>query len=254
MAESKPKQPWMVNLSTFVAVCGSLAFGSCPGYSSPAQAAIRNDLFLTIAEAMRVSSAFCVVGSSGSGSRKTGNGLWNGSILLCVEPIEAGAKAYIFAGGATAEHLAADIGDLVLINCLLKLDEGNRPLEVAALRENKKIVETPPIDNKEENSIKSKSLEAVIKKDLPEDIARSLSPSFAPEILVCSVDAAWNSSSKRCGARFGFGFGYRVKVSSLTRNNEVFVQGAMEHHVLEVRAGLHHGARRHGLRNPKFFP
>ena len=80
MAESKPKQPWMVNLSTFVAVCGSLAFGSCvseftypwklnsfvrpliffffglkcvlmqPGYSSPAQAAIRNDLFLTIAE------------------------------------------------------------------------------------------------------------------------------------------------------------------------------------------------------------
>ncbi|WZY87701.1 hypothetical protein YC2023_044436 [Brassica napus] len=55
-------------------------------------------------------------------------------------------------------------------------------------------------------------------------------------------------------ARFGFGFGYRVKVSSLTRNNEVFVQGAMEHHVLEVRAGLHHGARRHGLRNPKFFP
>ncbi|WZY87700.1 hypothetical protein YC2023_044435 [Brassica napus] len=178
MAESKPKQPWMVNLSTFVAVCGSLAFGSCPGYSSPAQAAIRNDLFLTIAEfslfgslltfgamigaitsgpipdlvgrkgAMRVSSAFCVVGSSGSGSRKTGNGLWNGSILLCVEPIEAGAKAYIFAGGATAEHLAADIGDLVLINCLLKLDEGNRPLEVAALRENKKIVETPPIDNK----------------------------------------------------------------------------------------------------------
>nr|VDD10586.1 unnamed protein product [Brassica rapa] len=91
MAESKPKQPWMVNLSTFVVVCGSLAFGSCPGYSSPAQAAIRNDLFLTIAEfslfgslltfgamigaitsgpipdlvgrkgAMRVSSAFCVV-------------------------------------------------------------------------------------------------------------------------------------------------------------------------------------------------
>ncbi|XP_022573629.1 sugar transporter ERD6-like 7 [Brassica napus] len=50
MAESKPKQPWMVNLSTFVVVCGSLAFGSCPGYSSPAQAAIRNDLFLTIAE------------------------------------------------------------------------------------------------------------------------------------------------------------------------------------------------------------
>ncbi|CAH8300302.1 unnamed protein product [Eruca vesicaria subsp. sativa] len=92
MAESKPEQPWMVYLSTFVAVCGSFAFGSCAGYSSPAQAAIRNDLSLTIAEfslfgslltfgamigaitsgpiadligrkgAMRVSSAFCVAG------------------------------------------------------------------------------------------------------------------------------------------------------------------------------------------------
>ncbi|CAH8353371.1 unnamed protein product [Eruca vesicaria subsp. sativa] len=62
VAESKPEQPWMVYLSTFVAVCGSFAFGSCAGYSSPAQAAIRNDLSLTIAEAMRVSSAFCVVG------------------------------------------------------------------------------------------------------------------------------------------------------------------------------------------------
>ena len=29
MAESKPEQPWMVYLSTFVAVCGSFAFGSC---------------------------------------------------------------------------------------------------------------------------------------------------------------------------------------------------------------------------------
>ncbi|KAF3591376.1 hypothetical protein DY000_02020390 [Brassica cretica] len=62
LAESKQEQPWMVYLSTFVAVCGSFAFGSCAGYSSPAQAAIRNDLSLTIAEAMRVSSAFCVAG------------------------------------------------------------------------------------------------------------------------------------------------------------------------------------------------
>jgi len=29
MAGSKPDQPWMVYLSTFVAVCGSFAFGSC---------------------------------------------------------------------------------------------------------------------------------------------------------------------------------------------------------------------------------
>ncbi|XP_010545071.1 PREDICTED: sugar transporter ERD6-like 7 isoform X2 [Tarenaya hassleriana] len=88
----KEEQLWMGYLSTFVAVCGSFAFGSCAGYSSPAQAAIREDLSLSLAEfslfgslltfgamigaimcgpiadlvgrkgAMRVSSAFCVVG------------------------------------------------------------------------------------------------------------------------------------------------------------------------------------------------
>nr|XP_028945053.1 sugar transporter ERD6-like 7 isoform X4 [Malus domestica] len=83
---------WMVYLSTFVAVCGSFEFGSCVGYSSPTQSAIREDLGLTLAEfsvfgsiltfgamigaitigpitdflgrkgALRVSCAFCVVG------------------------------------------------------------------------------------------------------------------------------------------------------------------------------------------------
>ncbi|KAM7521545.1 hypothetical protein LguiA_011447 [Lonicera macranthoides] len=41
---------WMVYLSTFVAVCGSFAFGSCAGYSSPTQSAIREDLNLSLAE------------------------------------------------------------------------------------------------------------------------------------------------------------------------------------------------------------
>ncbi|CAG7905442.1 unnamed protein product [Brassica rapa] len=108
MAESKPKQPWMVNLSTFVVVCGSLAFGSCPGYSSPAQAAIRNDLFLTIAE-------FSLFGSLLTFGAMIG-AITSGPIPDLVGRKGAGAKAYIFAGGATAEHLAADIGDLVLIN------------------------------------------------------------------------------------------------------------------------------------------
>ncbi|XP_022851053.1 sugar transporter ERD6-like 7 isoform X2 [Olea europaea var. sylvestris] len=40
----------MVYLSTFVAVCGSYSFGSCAGYSSPTQSAIRDDLSLTLAE------------------------------------------------------------------------------------------------------------------------------------------------------------------------------------------------------------
>ncbi|XP_044500947.1 sugar transporter ERD6-like 7 [Mangifera indica] len=82
----------MVYLSTFIAVCGSYAFGSCAGYSSPTQDAIREDLSLSLSEysvfgsiltfgamigaitsgpiadfigrkgAMRVSSCFCVAG------------------------------------------------------------------------------------------------------------------------------------------------------------------------------------------------
>ncbi|KAJ0054399.1 hypothetical protein Pint_01109 [Pistacia integerrima] len=82
----------MVYFSTFVAVCGSYSFGSCAGYSSPTQDAIREDLSLSLSEysvfgsiltfgamigaitsgpiadfigrkgAMRVSSGFCVAG------------------------------------------------------------------------------------------------------------------------------------------------------------------------------------------------
>ncbi|OIT06226.1 PREDICTED: sugar transporter ERD6-like 7 [Nicotiana attenuata] len=88
----KKQNRCMVYLSTFVAVCGSFAFGSCAGYSSPTQSAIREELNLSIAEfslfgsiltfgamigailsgpiadyigrkgAMRMSSAFCVAG------------------------------------------------------------------------------------------------------------------------------------------------------------------------------------------------
>lgn len=82
----------MVYLSTFVAVCGSFQFGSCVGYSAPAQAAIREDLHLSLSEysmfgsiltigamfgaitsgriadyigrkgAMRMSACFCILG------------------------------------------------------------------------------------------------------------------------------------------------------------------------------------------------
>ncbi|XP_057438829.1 sugar transporter ERD6-like 7 [Lotus japonicus] len=84
--------PWIVYFTTFVAVCGSYAFGACGGYSSPTQDAIRKDLSLSLAEyslfgsiltigamigaitsgpiadiigrkgAMRVASAFCAAG------------------------------------------------------------------------------------------------------------------------------------------------------------------------------------------------
>ncbi|XP_014517935.2 sugar transporter ERD6-like 16 [Vigna radiata var. radiata] len=82
----------MVLLSTLVAVCGSFTFGTCVGYSAPTQAAIREDLNLSLAEfsmfgslvtigamlgamtsgpitdfigrkgAMRISTGFCITG------------------------------------------------------------------------------------------------------------------------------------------------------------------------------------------------
>ncbi|PHU22194.1 Sugar transporter ERD6-like 16 [Capsicum chinense] len=92
VTDAKRQDRCMVYLSTFIAVCGSFTFGSCAGYSSPTQSAIREDLNLSIAEfslfgsiltfgamigaitsgpiadyigrkgAMRMSSAFCVAG------------------------------------------------------------------------------------------------------------------------------------------------------------------------------------------------
>ncbi|KAJ8441711.1 hypothetical protein Cgig2_019098 [Carnegiea gigantea] len=52
----------MVLLSTCVAVCGSFIFGTCVGFSAPTQSAIREDLALSLAQAMRLSVCFCVAG------------------------------------------------------------------------------------------------------------------------------------------------------------------------------------------------
>ncbi|KAG2281872.1 hypothetical protein Bca52824_053092 [Brassica carinata] len=100
------------------------------------------------------------------GRLATGYGM--GAFSYVVSPSRC--QSLFFAGGATAEHLAADIGDLVLINCYLKLD-------VILIRKTRCsqhwtfVGVLPHIESnkeQEENSIKSKSLEAVIKKDLPE--------------------------------------------------------------------------------------
>ncbi|CAN6809440.1 unnamed protein product [Brassica oleracea] len=108
----------------------------------------------------------------------------------------ARAKANVFAGGATPLHIAADIGDFELIIILLKAgadpdqkdEEGNRALEVAALRENRTIVETlirlttkpesvsdwtvdgviAHMKSNKEQEDNSKSGVTVIKKDLPQ--------------------------------------------------------------------------------------
>ncbi|PON65728.1 Major facilitator, sugar transporter-like [Parasponia andersonii] len=90
--QSSREHPWMVYFSTFVSVCGSYELGTCTGYSSPTQTAIREDLNLSLEQyslfgsiltigamigaitsgliadyigrkgAMRVYTAFCVAG------------------------------------------------------------------------------------------------------------------------------------------------------------------------------------------------
>ncbi|KAH0978476.1 hypothetical protein GBA52_028195 [Prunus armeniaca] len=57
--------PWMVYLSTFVAVCGSYEFGCCAGYSSPTQSAIREDLSLSLAEVVVTGIGAAVMDKAG---------------------------------------------------------------------------------------------------------------------------------------------------------------------------------------------
>ncbi|GAB2234342.1 hypothetical protein Droror1_Dr00003590 [Drosera rotundifolia] len=49
-SSSSRKQPWIVYLSTLVAICGSYQFGSNVGYSSPTESGITEDLGLTTSE------------------------------------------------------------------------------------------------------------------------------------------------------------------------------------------------------------
>lgn len=108
--KSSSGHPWMVYFSTFVAVCGSYAFGACAGYSSPTQSAIREELSLSLAEYSVFGSILtfgAMIGAITSGpiadfiGRK---GALRVSAAVCV----AGWLAIYFAEGA----LALDIGRL----------------------------------------------------------------------------------------------------------------------------------------------
>ncbi|GJR57672.1 sugar transporter ERD6-like protein 16 [Tanacetum coccineum] len=52
----------MVLISTAVAVCGSLEFGTCVGFSAPTQLAICNDLNLSVAQSMALGAVICISG------------------------------------------------------------------------------------------------------------------------------------------------------------------------------------------------
>ncbi|KAJ3699990.1 hypothetical protein LUZ61_003695 [Rhynchospora tenuis] len=99
-----------------------------------------------------------------------------GSIQCLQLLIEAGANPNINAGGATPLHVAADVGNVEVIRCLLNAgadpnasdDEGFKPIQVAALRENREVVEilfpvTSPV-----SKVPDWSVDGVIKHTLSE--------------------------------------------------------------------------------------
>ncbi|KAL5701551.1 hypothetical protein ACHQM5_026875 [Ranunculus cassubicifolius] len=101
---------WMVYLSTFVVVWGSYEFGCCAGYSSPTQAAIREDVKLSLAQYSLFGSILTIgamIGAVTSGpiadfvGRK---GALRTSIAFCL----VGWLSIFFAKGA----VALDIGRL----------------------------------------------------------------------------------------------------------------------------------------------
>ncbi|KAG4948696.1 hypothetical protein JHK82_041877 [Glycine max] len=116
----------MVFLSTLVAVCGSFTFGTCVGYSAPTQAAIRADLNLSLAEAMRISTGFCITGwlavffSKGSysldmGRFFTGYGIGVISYVLLI--VTGGSVSFLLGSVINWRELA--LAGLVPCICLL---------------------------------------------------------------------------------------------------------------------------------------
>ncbi|XP_076915075.1 sugar transporter ERD6-like 7 [Bidens hawaiensis] len=101
---------FMVYLSTFVAVCGSFAFGSCAGYSSPTQSAILEDLNLSLAEYSLFGSILtfgAMIGAIASGPMVDFFGR-KGALRISTAFCTAGWLAIYFAQGP----LPLDIGRL----------------------------------------------------------------------------------------------------------------------------------------------
>lgn len=106
----RSRHPWMLYLSTLIAVCGSYEFGAWIGYSSPTQSAITQDLNLTTAEYALFGSILsfgAMLGAITSGTIADGIGRkWAMRVFSVV--CAAGWLAIYFAQGA----LPLDIGRL----------------------------------------------------------------------------------------------------------------------------------------------
>ncbi|XP_048504577.1 sugar transporter ERD6-like 7 isoform X2 [Beta vulgaris subsp. vulgaris] len=87
------RHPWMVYLSTFVAVCGSYEFGACAGYSSPTQSAITAELGLSTAQYALFGSILTVgamIGAITSGPIADFIGRKGGSLALDIGRLAGG--------------------------------------------------------------------------------------------------------------------------------------------------------------------
>ncbi|KAI3449578.1 hypothetical protein Pfo_006243 [Paulownia fortunei] len=110
LKKNSKEERCMVYLSTFVAVCGSYAFGSCAGYSSPTQAAIREDVNLSLAEYSLFGSILtfgAMIGAITSGKIADYIGR-KGAMIISSGFCTAGWLSIYFAQGA----LLLDIGRL----------------------------------------------------------------------------------------------------------------------------------------------
>ncbi|KAK4407084.1 Sugar transporter ERD6-like 7 [Sesamum angolense] len=110
LKKSSNEERWMVYLTTFVAVCGSYAFGCCAGYSSPTQAAIREDVKLSLAEYSLFGSILtfgAMIGAITSGKIADYIGR-KGAMIVSSAFCTAGWLSIYFAQGA----LLLDIGRL----------------------------------------------------------------------------------------------------------------------------------------------
>ncbi|KAK1426681.1 hypothetical protein QVD17_15358 [Tagetes erecta] len=108
--EKGKENNFMVYLSTCVAICGSYALGSCGGYSSPTQSAIREDLNLSLAEYSLFASILtfgAMIGAIASGTLADIFGR-KGALRIGASFVTAGWLAIYFAQGP----IPLDIGRL----------------------------------------------------------------------------------------------------------------------------------------------